>query len=749
MKAYFKILLLLPFILLPAIPANAQTVTEPAETATYSSLREALMSGGLRAGNGPRSVNWIDEGDRFSFITSNRENGRSEIRAQHPETGEEELIFDGSGITFPGSDRSFAYRSFQWAGDSRHLLFETNFRPVYRHSGIADYYFYSLDNQTLQLVARDAGTAELSPDGSMIGFERNGDMYIYSFDTGKETRLTADATEQVFNGRFGWVYEEEFGLAQAWSWSHDSNYIAFWQEDESEVPVFQMTDFSGSHAEYVKIRYPKVGDVNPTVRIGVVNVRTGASQWLDTGESPDSYIPRIYWTSDPQKIAIVHLNRDQNHIKLFSFDLWNGQHRLMMEEKSEQWIDVFNFFEGINHHFFFPDGVREFFWISDRNGNRHLYRYHYDGRLLNQVTTGEWDVSYVHAVDPRGEIIYYSSTEASPLERQLYSIRFDGTGRQQISTEAGRHYFDVSPNTSYYIDRWSNTETPTRVALRRMNGEIIRMLEENSAVSEFTKNHFYAPRELFTFTTADGTELDGYIIKPSGFDESLQYPLMLNIYGGPGAQSVYNQFESNGWIQYLAQQGWVVASVNNRGSGGYGRDFEKIVYRNLGHPEAGDFAETANYLASRPWIDGDRMAIRGHSYGGYMAALTMVLHPGVFSSGIATAPVTDWRLYDTIYTERYMGQLSDNEDGYANSSVAHHAGKLEGRLLLVHSGMDENVHMQHTMQLLRALTDAGKDADLRIFPPGAHGVSYNTQSFLLLHEIYTNHLNNHTKLNQE
>ncbi|TVQ15960.1 MAG: S9 family peptidase [Balneolaceae bacterium] len=737
-----KQFLILPlFLLLFPVDTYTQPVVDAAETAVYSSLREALLSGGLRAGNGPRSVNWIDDGSRFSFITTNAETGRSEIRAYDPASGDEELIFDGDGITFPGSDRPFAYRSFQWAGDSRHLLFETNFRPVYRHSGIADYYFYSIDDKSLKLVARDAGTAELSPDGSKIGFERNGDMYVYSFETGSETRLTRDGSEHVFNGRFGWVYEEEFGLAQAWSWSHDSNYIAFWQEDESAVPVFQMTDFSGSHAEYVKIRYPKVGDVNPKVRIGVVNVRTGSSQWLDTGEPADSYIPRIYWTSDPQRIAVVHLNRDQNHIKLFSFDLWNGQRRLMMEEKSEQWIDVFNFFEGINHHFFFPDGVREFLWISDRGGNRHLYRYHYDGRLLNQVTSGEWDVAYVHAVDPRGEIVYYSSTEASPLERHLYSIRFDGTGKQQISTEPGRHNFNVSPGMEYYIDRWSNIETPTQVALRRMNGEIVRMLEENPGVSEFTRNHFYAPRELFTFTTSDSVQLDGYIVKPHGFDESQTYPLMLNIYGGPGAQSVYNQFESNGWVQYLAQEGWVVASVNNRGSGGYGRDFEKIVYRNLGHWEANDFAETANYLSSYSWIDGDRMAIRGHSYGGYMAALTMVLHPGVFSAGIAAAPVTDWRLYDTIYTERYMGQLGDNLQGYINSSVSHHASKLEGRLLLAHSGMDENVHMQHTMQLVKALTDAGKDADLRIFPPGAHGVSYNVQSFLLLHQIYTDFLN--------
>lgn len=745
MKIYYNLLSLLVVSLLLTIPAYTQIAEQDTGKATYSSLREALMSGGLRAGNGPRSVNWIDEGNRFSFITENRDNGRTEIRAHDPESGNEELIFDGSGITFPDSDKPFSYRSFQWAGDSRHLLFESNFRPVYRRSGIADYYFYSLDNQSLQLVAKDAGSAELSPDGSMIGFERNGNMFIYNFETGEETRLTNDATEHVFNGRFGWVYEEEFGLAQAWSWSHDSKYIAFWQEDESHVPVFQMTDFSGTHSDYVKIRYPKVGDVNPLVRIGVVNVLTGASQWLDTGESPDSYIPRIYWTSDPQKIALVHLNRDQNHLKLFSFDLWNGQRRLMMEETSDQWIDIFNFFEGINHHFFFPEGVREFFWISDRDGNRHLYRYHYDGRLLNQVTSGGWDVSYVHAVDSRAEIVYFSSTEASPLERQLYGIRFDGSQKQQISTEPGRHSLDVSPNTAYYIDRWSSINTPTQVALRKMDGTEIRLLEENSSVTEFTEEHFYAPRELFTFTTSDSTDLDGYIVKPLGFDESKQYPLLLNIYGGPGAQSVYNQFESNSWVQYLAQEGWVVASINNRGSGGYGREFEKIVYRNLGHHEARDFVETARHLAAYPWIDGERMAIRGHSYGGYMAALTMVLHPGVFSAGIAGAPVTDWRLYDTIYTERYMGQLSDNPGGYTNSSVAHHAKNLDGRLLLVHSAMDENVHMQHTMQLVKALTDSGKDADLRIYPPGAHGVSYNTQSYLLLYEVYTNYLMNHLK----
>jgi dipeptidyl-peptidase 4 len=751
-------LLFLPSTASAAITGDSRSIiltpvntTSSAETGTtdeirrYASLREALLSGGLRAGNGPRSVNWIDNGNRFSFITINPETGRDEIRAYSPLSGEEELIFDGTGIIFPGTGQPFAYRSFQWAGDSHHLLFETNFRPVYRHSGIADFYFYSIDKGTLQLVARDAGTAELSPDGSMIGFERNGDMYIYRFSDGKEQRLTNDAAENLFNGRVGWVYEEEFSIKQAWRWSHDSNYIAFWQQDESDVPVFQMTDFAGQHAEFISIRYPKAGDTNPETRIGVVNVHTGVQQWLDTGEGPDSYIPRIYWMSDPHKLAVVHLNRDQNHVKVFSFDLWNGQRRQLMQERSDYWIDMENFFESINHHFFFPKDLREFFWISDRDGQRHLYRYHYDGTLANQVTRGDWNVTYVHAVDPATQTIYFSSTEVSPLERHLYRIRFDGSERQRISMEQGRHTFDVSPNTEYFINRWSSIEHPAKVALRRMNGDIITMMEENERVTEFTSTHFYAPRELFRFTTSDGVELDGFLVKPADFDENRSYPLMLNVYGGPTSQSVYNQFESGGWIQYLAQEGWVVASVNNRGSSGYNRDFEKVVHRNLGHWEANDFAETARYLGSLPWIDAGRMAIRGHSYGGYMAALTMVLHPGVFSSGIAAAPVTDWHLYDTIYTERYMHRPADNPDGYRRSSVMTHARNLDGRLLLVHSGLDENVHLQHTMQLVKALTDAGIDADLRIFPPGSHGVSYNVQSFLLLHQIYTDHLNKWTK----
>jgi len=363
------------------------------------------------------------------------------------------------------------------------------------------------------------------------------------------------------------------------------------------------------------------------------------------------------------------------------------------------------------------------------------------------VTDGEWEVTNVFAVNSDRERIYYESTAASPLERHLYSVEFDGSGTQQYTESFGRHSISMGPDGRYFIDTWSNTETPTQVELRTTDngGELIRKLVENSSVRNYVEQYNYSPRELFSFTAEDGQELDGYLVKPPDFDPDSTYPLILMVYGGPSAQSVYNQFETNAWVQFLAQEGYIIANVNNRGGGGYGRDFEKSVYKNLGKMEAYDFAETAKYLGSYDWVDSERIAIRGHSYGGYMAALTMVLHPGVFRVGLVGAPVTDWRLYDTIYTERYMGLLEENKENYINSSVMKHARNFQGNMLVAHSSMDENVHIQNTMQMLTAFTNAGKDIDLRIYPPGAHGVAYNQQSYLLLHQVYTNYLNRHLK----
>ena len=737
-QKFYLYIPLLFFSLILCHPGSAQE--EP-----YQNIREALFASGQLNGNGgPQSVNWIDEGNRFSFMETNPDTDQAEIRSYDPETGTASFIFSAAGLSFPDTNEPFQYRSFQWSEDSKYLLFQTNFRPVWRNSGISDYYFYSIADKTLQRVAKDARTAELSPNGKMVGYERDGNMFVYDFATQKETQLTNEASEKVYNGRFGWVYEEEFGIAQAWVWSPDSRYIAYWQTDESEVPVYQITDFSGQHPDYVKIPYPKVGDTNPTVRIGVIDVTNNTKKWMDIALN-EGYIPRLYWTSVPGQVAVVHLNRLQNHLKLFFHEAASGKGRLVMEETSDAWIDVFDFFAGIYHYFFFPEDSDEFFWISDRDGWSHIYRYNYEGELLNQVTQGEWEVVFVHTVDSENNTIYYSSTEVSPLERHLYSVRFDGKKKTRLTQAEGRHTIDLSPNGKYYIDHYSNLNTPTQVELWNTKGKMLEKLVENTEVNQFISQHVYAPRELFSFTTSDGQPLDGYLIKPLNFDENKQYPLVLNIYGGPGAQSVYNEFGTNGWEQYLAQEGYVIASVNNRGSGGYGSKFEKIVYEQLGKWESRDFVETAQYLSKYPWIDGENMAIRGHSYGGYMSSYTMLTHPGVFKVALVGAPVTDYRLYDSIYTERYMGLLPENNEKYIQSSPITFAEQLEGHMFIVHSMMDENVHVQNTLQLVKALIDKGKDADLRIYPPGAHGVAYNSQSYVLLYTQYTDYLNRYLK----
>jgi dipeptidyl-peptidase-4 len=725
---------LLGVLLLTVQVATAQSATSAKQP--YANLQQALFAGGqLNGSSGPRNVNWIDGGNRFSYIAD-----KNTIKALSPKDQIESLIFDGSQLRVPGTNQPFTYEEFQWSKDSKNILFQTNFRPVYRRSGISDYYVYSVADKSLKLVAKDAQTAELAPDGRKVGYERGGDLYTFDFATQQETRLTNDAKAAFYNGRFGWAYEEEFGLAQAWYWSPDSKFIAFWQSDERQVPIYRLTDYAGFDETYDSLPYPRVGDKNPTVRIGVIELAGQKKQWMNV-ELGDGYIPRIYWTPQEGQLALVHLNRRQNHMRLFMADARTGVARQIMEETAKTWIDVFDFFANINHLLYFPAGVQEYYWVSDRDGFAHLYRYDYSGKLLNPVTSGKWEVTYVHHIDPKTRKVYFTSTEAAPTERQLFAVDTDGKNKRRLTTVPGKHTVNFSPNGQYFIDQYSNVQTPTQVELHSVSGKLIKALETNEGVKQYVNTHVYAPKELTSFTTSDGQRIDISIIRPINFDPTKKYPVMLDIYGGPGAQSVYNEFATAGWHQWLAQSGYIVVGVNNRGSGGYGRDFEKIVYEQLGKYESLDFAETAGYLAKQPWVDGQRMAIRGHSYGGYMSSYTMLTHPGVFRVSLVGAPVTDWRLYDSIYTERYMGLLPENEAKYKASAVTTYAKNLEGKLFVAHSTMDENVHVRNTFQLMKALEDAGKDADLRIYPPGTHRVSYNTASFVLLHQQYTNYLN--------
>jgi len=721
---------------LPA-PSPAQ------EKARFSSLQDALRaSGALAGGSGPREVDWIEGGKRFSFTIA-AEGGGEEIRAHDPGTGRDTLLFAARGLTFPGTSEPFEYESFQWAEDSRHLVFQTRFQPLYRRSGIADYYVYRLADGSLTLAARGARTAELSPDGAMLGYERDGDLFVYDMAAGRETRLTRDASETVYHGHFDWVYEEEFGLAQAWNWSPDSRFIAYWQLDESGEPVVQFSDFEGRHPEWWRIRIPQPGDSNPEVRIGVVNVRSGRNQWLDPGESGEYYVPRLYWVGRPDTLAMVTLNRPQNEMKLFFFDVNTGGKRLAMTEHSSTWLDVYDFYAGVQDMLTFPAGINQFFWISDRDGWQHIYRYDYSGKLVNQVTRGRWSVTRIEGIDPKAQTIYYTSTETSPLQRQMHSVRFDGSRPRRLSQPPGTHDIDMSPDTRYYFDRWSSLSQPRQVELWATDRQKLRTFEDNTRVSQWLATHAYSPTEIFSFATSDSVRLDASMIRPVPFDSTRRYPVVFAIYGGPGSQQVYHTFGTNAWNQWLAQQGYIVVGVNNRASNNYGSAFMKLSYKRLGYWEAHDFAETARYLRTLRYVDGSRVAVVGTSYGGYATIYTMEMYPDIFTVGIANSPVTDWRLYDTIYAERYMGLL--DESVYDEASAIKHAGRIKGRLLVIHSMLDDNVHPQNTMQFLTAATNAGVDVDLRIYPPGRHGAAYNQASAFLIRQATFDYLERHLK----
>ena len=569
-------------------------------------------------------------------------------------------------------------------------------------------------------------------------------MYVTNLSTQQEKRLTRDSSAHVFNGHFDWVYEEEFGLAQAWKWSPDSRYIAYWQLNDSAEPIIQISDYSGAHQEWDRIPIPSVGDSNATVRIGVLNVATGQNVWLDPGEKGEYYIPRIYWTSRPDTLAVITLNRPQNLMKLFFFDVRTGGRREVMSESSKTWIDVYDFYAGVDDMMTFPADSHEFFWLSDRDGYQHLYRYDYSGKLINQVTHGPWTATRIEGSDSKNQTIYYTSTEASPLQRQLYSIRFDGTGEKRITTIEGTHRIDMAPTATYFIDRYSSLTQPLHVDIWAPDHKL-RTLEDNAATTKWLQSHAYSPSEIFSFTTSDGTKIDGSMINPVPFDPGKRYPVVFDIYGGPGSQQVYNRFATGGWDQWLAQQGYIVIGLNNRGTNNYGSAFMKVVYKQLGKYEALDFAEAARYLARQSYVDPKRVAIIGTSYGGYSTVFTMEMYPDLFPVGVANSAVGDFRLYDTIYTERYMGLLPDNNKGYVESAPIEQAAKMRGNLLLIHSMMDDNVHPQNTMQLLTALTNAGRDAELRIYPPGHHGAAYNLESYRLIQKVTDGFLTRYLK----
>ena len=562
----------------------------------------------------------------------------------------------------------------------------------------------------------------LSPDGRSVSFRRGNDLYSMDVARKMATRLTFDGSDTLWNGRLDWVYAEELEIPTAHWWSPDSRQIAYFQFDVSRQPLYPHADILRLRPVYEPQRYPKAGDPNADVRLGVVPAGGGRTRWLDVGETRDALLARVAWVPDNRALFVQRLNRIQNRLDLLRADAASGTASLILREEDRYWINV-------HDHLRFLKNGAEFLWSSESDGFRHLYRYSADGRLLAQLTRGDWEVTELSCVEEAGGQAYFVSTERSPLERHLYRAGLSGEDRRRVSVAAGTHEVSMAPSCEHYLDAFSNLSAPLRQALHGRDGVERAVFQDVDRPR--LEEYEVPPTEIVEVKAAGGALLYGRLIKPAGFQPGRKYPAIVIVYGGPHAQAVRNHWPGVKWEHAMAHQGFVIWQLDNRGSAGRGHEWESVIFRKLGEKELEDQKEGVRHLISMGFVDSSRLGIYGWSYGGYMTLLALLKAPDLFRAGAAGAPLADWRNYDTIYTERYMGLPSDNPEGYRSSSPVHFASALKAKLLLIHAYEDDNVLFQNSMQMADALQRAGKPFEWMIYPAKAHTLSGNSQKHML------------------
>lgn len=562
-----------------------------------------------------------------------------------------------------------------------------------------------------QLPVYGARDPKLSPDGRKVAFRLDWDLYTMDLESGKRQRLTSDGRDTLRNGGLDWVYPEELDLGTAFWWSPDSRSIAYLRFDVSGEPLYPHADLLHERALAEPQRYPQAGERNPDVRLGVVAAKGGGTHWFEVGNTVWEYlVARVTWSPDAKKLYVVRSNRVQSKVELLAFDVESRKAAKVLEESDLYWVNVHGQPQFVN------DG---FLWLSERDGFRHIYLYGMDGKLMRQLTKGPWEVTALHGVAD-GQV-YFTSSEASPLERHGYVIGLDGQGKRLLTPGAGTHVLTVGPGAKYLMNSSSSTVAPPRVTLHAGDGREVAVYREPDR--RMLEQYELLPVELGSFRGPDGSVLYTRLIKPAGFDASKKYPAVVQVYGGPGAQGPRNAWYGADFDQVLAHAGFVVWQVDNRGSAGRGHAFEIPLFRNLGPVELADQVAGVRELISRGFVDAGRVGIRGWSYGGFMTLNALLNAPDVFHAGAAGAPVTDWRNYDTIYTERYMGLPDANAEGYKNTALPAKAGNLKGSLMILHNYEDDNVLFQNSLQMIGALERAGKQFELVLYTQKTHGVT--------------------------
>lgn len=590
---------------------------------------------------------------------------------------------------------------------------------IYRRSWKANMYDYDVRRNFLKPLSDNPGklmNPTFSPDGRMCAFIRDNNIWLKKFDYDTESEVTKDGEfEKVLNGLGDWVYEEEFRVTNLMSWSPDSKFLAFVKSDESEVPTFEFQVFDGSlYPGFHSYKYPKPGHNNSLVGAYTYNVDTKDIKRMNLPMDENGYIPKIYFTENPDHLAVMTLNRQQNQFNMYYANPKSTVSRLILHDENKYYINS----DWISAIYFTKDN---FLYVSEKDGFAHIYLYTINGVLQKQLTNGNWDVTALYGYDPVNKTVYYQSAEESPLCRSVYKID-DKENKTKLSTREGTNSAIFSGNFEYYIHRFSDLNTPDLYTAHDNKGKQLFLLNDNAPLKEQLTETAFSTKEFFTFSNSTGDVLNGWMMKPLNFDPAKKYPVLIVQYNGPDSQEVLNRF-GIGWECSLTQQSYIVASVDTRGTGARGEEFRKCTYMQLGILESDDLIASARYLGNLAYIDQNRIGIWGWSYGGYTTLMAMSRGNGIFQTGIAIAPVTDWRYYDTIYTERFMRTPQENELGYDKSSPMKLANNLQGKLLLVHGTADDNVHYLNTLYYSEALVEAGKIFDMQIYSNKEHSLT--------------------------
>ncbi len=665
----------------------------------------------------------MTDGDHFTIL-----NQQNKIEKYRYSDGEFiETLISVNNI----KDAPFKYiDDYSFNFDESRVLLATEKEEIYRHSYRAWYFIYDLKSQQLIPLSQKGKQqlASFSPDGNHIAFVYDNNLYYKNLTSLEEKAITHDGEKsKLIYGAPDWVYEEEFGFTKAYEWSPDGNKIAFYRFDESRVKQYALTFYEGIYPEIYNYKYPKAGEDNSIVSILIYDLLSGNTIVSNIGDNTDIYIPRIKWTGDPGYLSIIRLNRLQNQMEILHINSETGKSQLILNENNKYYISEIN-----DNSLVYLKNGEKFLFVSERSGWRHIYCCDFKYNEILQVSSGNYDIGEIISVNEVSNTIYYSSYESSPLRKDIYRVNIDGSHKKKISIKDGWNEASFSKNFKYVIFEHSRANQPFVFTLCTSDGKYIRTLEDNEYLQNILREYGFRKKEFFSFTNTANIDLNGYMIKPPGFSRKKTYPVLIYVYGGPESQLVTDKFSvRDSWFQMLAQMGYIIVCVDNRGTDNRGEEFRKMTYMQLGKLETEDQTELAKYLGSLPFVDKSRIGIFGWSYGGYMSLLCLFNGADIFKVAISVAPVTNWRYYDTIYTERFMRTPDENPSGYDNNSPVFMVDKMKGKLLLIHGMADDNVHMQNSAELIEKLVQSGKQFDMQFYPNKNHGIYGGNTSYHL------------------